>query len=337
MQRALDRGGGDRFRGQGEDLTINTSLAAIEAREGLDSALREDFASGFASLTNQLIAKAQQKQARREELPAELHEALPASKELRFAKRKRRAMTGAEIVEDDARKEAQARRKAERNKKDQEEALRAEEEAAEKAAKEAASQRVAEWMAEWEAELQAEADSDGDGDGDDDDAQPSAQATSTTIRPPSHRSLSLESLHSFHVISSSSSAISSSNDDAMLPPVRSSGRIKKPSAKQASQNRRKALSARESAAKDAKKEAKQAEKAAKKEKRVEELREEQHQRLEARLAKIDAKEEDRKQRVLAAARKNGKVPTEKVSQPVGLGDDDDDIYSDVVLVFRSSQ
>ena len=113
--------------------------------------------------------------------------------------------------------------------------------------------------------------------------------------------------------------------------------MRKPSAKQAFQNRRKALSARESAAKDAKKEAKQAEKAAKKEKRVEELREEQHQRLEARLAKIDAKEEARKQRVLAVARKNGKVPTEKISQPVGLSDDDNDMYSEVVLVFRSSQ
>ena len=108
-----DRGEGDAFRNDGEQLILNTSLAALEAQKELTGPEAIKFASYMKSATDVAVTKFKERAAKQLLLPPELPKALPAQKELRRDARTRKVLIGPVRAERDARKREaeEARRK----------------------------------------------------------------------------------------------------------------------------------------------------------------------------------------------------------------------------------
>ena len=117
---AHDRGRGDRMRGDGRDLVMQSALQSIETHEGKYTGNNKlHFAAAMAESANNLISAYTANEEGREHLPARLPTALPTRKEsLRdfhtHGKRKR-AITALEMVQDDEKKAKCAEKKRQKD------------------------------------------------------------------------------------------------------------------------------------------------------------------------------------------------------------------------------
>ena len=230
---ALDRERGDRMRGDGRDLVIQSALKVIEVHEvKLTGNNKMKFAAAMAENTNNLISAFTANEERKECLPVQLPKALPTRKEgLRafhaHGNSRKRAMTSLEMVQDD---EKRAKREERKKKLVQD-----------------PKDRVAINLS--------------DKDNDDNDVLFIGQSQRGTegglparlpYYSPPPRSPSPPFLHLSGVISLSSSSSSSPSSEeellGLLPT--SSGRVRKPSKKVASQQRRELTARKQDKAKE---------------------------------------------------------------------------------------
>ena len=114
---AFDRGRGDRMRGDGRDLVMQSALQGINIHdEQLTGNNKIKFAIALEKSNKNLISEFTANEERKENLPVQLPEALPTRKEsLRefhaHGNTRKRAMTSLEIVQDDQKKAKLAERK----------------------------------------------------------------------------------------------------------------------------------------------------------------------------------------------------------------------------------
>jgi hypothetical protein len=114
-----DRYAGDRFRGYGGEMILNTAVSMAEKHKTLPPEDAEHFALAFKELNERLAARQDALLKSKEAIPARLPDALIPPK-LTFIPGRKRALTGAELALMEEADKARRRRKEEREKELQE-------------------------------------------------------------------------------------------------------------------------------------------------------------------------------------------------------------------------
>jgi hypothetical protein len=112
QQKSEDRHIGDRYARRGEDLIMEAALATIEKHRSLPAGQAENFASKFKLGTDKLAIAQDKLTASHDVLPATLPEPLVEPNVRQFPIGRKRAMTGREAAEEQERDEARQRRRA---------------------------------------------------------------------------------------------------------------------------------------------------------------------------------------------------------------------------------